>query len=336
MSMAEPRQVGIAILGLGTIGTAVARRLQDDRDGLTRATGLRLELRSVLERGPERAERAGLPPSMIVTDISDVLGYSRIDVVVEVLGGEQPAASYIEAALQSGRHVVTANKEALAKHFDRLMRAAAESDRALMFEASVGGGIPLLVGYRQILAANRVTGVRGIVNGTTNYILSQMTESGAAYDDALAEAQRLGYAEPDPTADVEGYDSAYKLAILASLMTGRHVHPDRVDRTGISGVTAAEIESARSSGGVVKLIAAAEVTGGEVAARVAPEVVPQSNLLAHVRANYNAIEITGDQVGPVVLSGQGAGPMPTASAIVSDIIEAIRVSAAANPPWGRA
>jgi homoserine dehydrogenase len=334
--MAEPRQVGIAILGLGTIGTALARRLREDRDDLTRASGLRLELRAVLERGPERAERAGLPPSMIVTDISDVLGDSRVDVVVEVLGGEQPAAGYIEEALRSGRHVVTANKEALAKNFDRLLRAAAESGCAMMFEASVGGGIPLLVGYRQILAANRVTAIRGIVNGTTNYILSQMSESGAAYDDALAEAQRLGYAEPDPTADVEGYDSAYKLSILASLMTGQHVHPDEVDRTGISGVTPAEIESARSQGGVVKLIAGAEVAGGEVSARVAPEVIPQSNLLAHVRANYNAIEITGDHVGPVVLSGQGAGPMPTASAIVSDIIEAIRVGAAANPPWGRA
>jgi homoserine dehydrogenase len=333
-TMVASREIGVAVLGLGTIGSAVASRIQQQGADLERAAGLSLQLRAVLERGPERAERAGLSPDVIVTDFADVLANPDVHVVVEVLGGEQPAAQYIEQALQSGRHVVTANKEALSKHFDRLVRAALESKRALLFEASVGGGIPLLVSFRQMLAANRVTAVRGIVNGTTNYILSQMTENGAAYDDALAEAQRLGYAEPDPTADVEGFDSAYKVAILASLMTGAHVHPDSVNRTGITRVSPDDIAAARADGSVIKLIASAERSDDGVEVRVAPAVVPVTNLLAHVRANYNAVEITGDQTGPIVLSGQGAGPRPTAAAIVSDIVEAARSGAAANPRWG--
>jgi homoserine dehydrogenase len=328
------QRVGVAILGLGTIGSAVAQALVEQHDLIAERTGLQLVLRAVFERSPERATRADLEPDIIATDLATVLTEDGLDVVVEVLGREQPAADYMVRCLDAGFHVVTANKEALSKHFTEIMAAATNAERAVMFEASVGGGIPLLVSYRQILATNRVTRLRGIVNGTTNYILSQMASAGMTYADALAGAQRLGYAEPDPTGDVEGFDAAYKLAILASLLSGRDVHPDEIQRTGISGVTAQDINDARKRGGVIKLIARAELDdGGALTLRVAPEFVPNDELLAHVHANYNAIEVVGDRVGPVVLSGQGAGPLPTASAILSDIVEAVRSGAAANPAF---
>ncbi len=331
------RRVGVAILGLGTIGSAVAQALSEQHDLIAERTGLQLVLLGVLERTVERASRANLAPDIIATDLATILSEDGLDVVVEVLGREQPAADYMRRCLEAGLHVVTANKEALSKHFSELIEAATEAERALMFEASVGGGIPLLTSYRQILATNRVIRVRGIVNGTTNYILSRMASGGVPYDEALGEAQQLGYAEPDPTADVEGFDAAYKLAILASLMTGRHVHPDEIDRTGISGLAPHDIDKARHQNGVYKLIARAEAAeGGELILRVAPEIVPNDQLLAHVNANYNAIEVVGDRVGPVVLSGQGAGPLPTSSAILSDVVEAVRTGAAANPPFGRA
>ncbi|HVX30783.1 MAG TPA: homoserine dehydrogenase, partial [Nitrolancea sp.] len=269
------QRVGVAILGLGTIGTAVARALEEQHDLIAERTGLQLVLRAVFERSPERAVRANLDPEIIATDLATILTEDGLDVVVEVLGREQPAADFMVRCLNAGFHVVTANKEALSKHFAEIFNAARQAERALMFEASVGGGIPLLVSYRQILATNRVTRIRGIVNGTTNYILSQMTSGGTAYADALAEAQRLGYAESDPTSDVEGFDAAYKLAILASLMTDRHVRPDEIARTGITGVSPSDIEAARRRGGVIKLIARAErANDGDLALSVAPEFVP--------------------------------------------------------------
>lgn len=331
--MSERQQAGIAILGLGTIGSAVAKLVESRREEIARQYGLTLQVVRVLERGPERASRADLPGDVVTASMDDILQDQSIRVVVETLGGELPAADYMESALRAGKHVVTANKEALSKTFDRLQRAAHSSGSGLMFEASVGGGIPLLVSYRQILAANKITSIRGIVNGTTNYILSQMTTAGAAFDDALAKAQELGYAEPDPTADVEGYDAVYKLAILASIMAGEHVHPDTIDRTGITGVTLEDIQSAGGNGQVIKLLGQATLDHGKVTASVGPDRVSQDNLLAHVKDNYNAVELVGDSVGPVVLSGQGAGPDPTASAIVSDIVEVLMSGTAANVPW---
>ncbi len=328
------QRVGVAILGLGTVGSAVAKGLMEQHDLIAEQTGLELNLLAVLERSHDRAERANLAPDIIATDLATVLTQDGLDVVVEVLGREQPAADYMRRCLESGLHVVTANKEALSKNFATLLDAARKTERALMFEASVGGGIPLLVSYRQILATNRVTRIRGIVNGTTNYILSRMAGSGAPYADALAEAQQLGYAEPDPTADVQGFDAAYKLAILASLMVGRHVLPDEIDRVGITDLTSRDIEDARAHGGVYKLIARAGLNeDGSLALSVRPEIVPNDELLAHVNANFNAVEVVGDRVGPVVLSGQGAGPLPTSSAILSDVVEAVRVGAAANPAF---
>lgn len=326
------KKVGVAILGLGTIGTAVAKALVEQHDTIAERAGLQLVLLGVLERSLDRAARANLPPDVIATDLATILSQDGLDVVIEVLGGELPAADYMRRSLDAGLHVVTANKEALSKHFADLISAADRADRALMFEASVGGGIPLLVSYRQILATNRVTRIRGILNGTTNYILSRMSAASVSYNDALDDAKNLGYAEPDPTADVEGFDAAYKLAILASLMSGRHVDPSEIDRTGISALSQNDIDDARRRVGVYKLIARAEYNDDEsLSLSVAPEIVPNDELLAHVHANFNAVEIVGDRVGSVVLSGQGAGPLPTSSAILSDVVEAMRVGAAANP-----
>ncbi|GBD15234.1 Homoserine dehydrogenase [bacterium HR26] len=325
------REVGIALLGVGIVGGAVARTITEQGDVIEARTGIRLVVRRALARSRERVVQAGLPPEVATTEIEEVVGDERVDVVVEAMGGEEPAATYLRRSLEAGKHVVTANKEALAKNFAELAAAARASGRALLFEASVGGGIPLMASLRQILADNRVTRIRGIVNGTTNYILTQMAERRTAYAEALREAQRLGYAEPDPTADVEGYDAAYKLAILASLAAGRHIRPEQVDRTGITGVTPEQVAEARARGGAIKLIAGAELDGEEWRLRVAPEFVPGDHLLAHVRLNFNAVEITGDRVGPVVLYGQGAGPLPTASAIVSDILDAARFGAALTP-----
>jgi homoserine dehydrogenase len=327
------KHAGVAILGLGTIGAATARLINQRSASIADHYGLNLSIVRVLERGPERASRADLSPDVVTTSFNEILADDSVSVVVETLGGELPAADWIESALKAGKHVVTANKEALSKHFDRLQRAAHESGSALLFEASVGGGIPLLVSYRQILAANQIASIRGILNGTTNYILSQMTNAGATFEDALSKAQELGYAEPDPTADVEGFDAAYKLSILASIMAGTHIHPDTIDRTGITGVAPDDIASASSDGAVIKLLGQAVLSDGVVTASVGPDRVSASNLLAHVQDNYNAVELVGDSVGPVVLSGQGAGPDPTASAVVSDVIEALTAGAAANVPW---
>ena len=331
--MSSNRSTGVAILGLGAIGSAVARLINQRGVSIGDLYGLDLKVTRILERGPERAARADLSGDLVTTSLDEILSDDGVSVVVETLGGESPAADWIEASLKAGKHVVTANKEALSKHFDRLQRAAHQSGSALLFEASVGGGIPLLVSYRQILAANQITSLRGIVNGTTNYILSQMTMAGATFDDALAQAQELGYAEPDPTADVEGFDAVYKLSILASIMAGTHIHPDSIDRTGITGVTPDDIASASADGDVIKLLGQATLIGGAVRASAGPERVSADNLLAHVRDNYNAVELVGDSVGPVVLSGQGAGPDPTASAILSDIVEALMSGAASNVPW---
>lgn len=315
-------QTGIAVLGLGTIGGEVARAVMLDP---------RLRLVAALARSPESATRAGVDPALLHTEGGHVVDHPEVSVVVEVLGGEQPAADLMIRALANGKHVVTANKEAVSKNLPAILAAARDGDAAFLCEASVGGGIPLFVSLKGIMESNRIESIRGIVNGTTNFILWKMETQGAAYADALAEAQELGYAEPDPTADVEGFDSSYKLAILGSLISGSHVRPEQIDRTGISGVTATDIEEAKQRGGTIRLVASATQNADRLVLRVAPEFVSGEDLFSRVVANYNALEIVGDNVGPVLLHGQGAGPKPTTSAILSDVFEAIRSGSAATP-----
>lgn len=314
--------IGLAILGLGTIGSEVARAaMADDR----------LRLVAVLDRGPERAERAGIAPALILTDGNEVVDHPDVQVVVEVLGREQPAGDLMVRALANGKHVVTANKEAVSKQLPSILAAARDGKSGFLCEASVGGGIPLFVSLKAVMDSNRIERVRGIVNGTTNYILWKMETEGAGYDEALAQAQELGYAEPDPTADVEGFDASYKLAIIGSLISGRHIRPEEIDRTGISGVSSADIEDAKQRRGTIRLIASAERDGDDIRLKVAPTFVSGDDLFSRVSANYNALEIVGDRVGPVLLHGQGAGPAPTSSAILSDVFEAVRTGAAATP-----
>jgi homoserine dehydrogenase len=323
-------KIGVAVLGVGVIGGEVARRIAAGT-AVEPASGVTLELIGVLDRGPEQVARAGLDPVLLAGDGFALIERPEVQAVVEAMGGEQPAADLMVRALALGKHVVTANKEAVSKQLTVILAAARDGDAAFLCEASVGGGIPLLVSLRQVLASNQVTHVRGIINGTTNYILWKMETEGTAYADALAQAQQLGYAEADPTADVEGFDASYKLAILASLMSGRHVHPNEVDRTGISGVSAEQIADAKAQGGAIRLIAEARRDGDELVLRVAPAFVSGDDLFSKVTANYNAIEIVGDKVGSVWLHGQGAGPNPTASAILSDVVEAVKTGSAATP-----
>jgi homoserine dehydrogenase len=323
--------IGVGLLGLGTVGTGVARTIAEQAQVIQHRLGRPVRLVAVLERGPERAQRADLPADLIRTDGAAVVDDPDVQIVVEVLGREEPARTLIDRALRAGKPVVTANKETLAKHGAALFPLAAGRRVPLLCEAAVGGGIPLFAALRQLQAVNRITAFRGIVNGTTNFILSAMAEQGTAYADALAEAQRLGYAEPDPTADVEGYDAAYKGCVLALACFGQSVPPDQVDRTGITGLTADEIMAAKAAGEVIKLLAHGEAADGQVRLSVSPARVPAGSPLGATRANYNAIELVGDRVGPVLLVGQGAGPQPTASAILSDVVDAARVVLGAPP-----
>lgn len=328
---------GVAVLGAGVIGGEVARRIVSSEEGTTDGCGVELRLVGVLDRDADQARRAGIDVELVTSDGPGLVDDPNVNVVVEVLGGEQPAADLMCRALVAGKHVVTANKEAVSKHLPELLAAARAGNAGFYCEASVGGGIPLLVSLRQILANNRVERVRGIVNGTTNFILYQMDAHGCGYDDALAEAQRLGYAERDPTADVEGYDASYKLAILASFMAGRHIHPNEIDRAGISQLRADDVQEARERGGTIRLIAEAHLNGGGSfkTLSVAPAFVPNEDLFSRVVANYNAVEIVGDFVGPVWLHGQGAGPKPTSSAVLSDVVEAVKTGPVGTPVLSR-
>jgi homoserine dehydrogenase len=249
-----------------------------------------------------------------------ILGNPDVDIVIEVLGGEEPARTLILQAIERGKHVVTANKEVMAKHGPTILAAAAERGVTVAYEASVGGGIPLIGPFQLDLAANDISSVVGIVNGTTNYILTRMTESGASFADALKEAQDLGYAEPDPTNDVEAWDAAYKLAILASLAFGAPVGPDQIWREGITQVSPRDILYAAEMGYKVKLLAIARLVEGQIEARVHPSLVHKGSMLASVEGSFNAVQVEGDLIGSALFYGRGAGSAPTASAVVADLI----------------
>jgi homoserine dehydrogenase len=315
------RPLGVGLLGLGTVGSGVARVLATKAEALERRVGRPVRVRRVLVRDPSK-ERAVDPAAPLVTDVDLVLDDPDVDVVVEVMGGEEPARTFILAAIERGKHVVTANKEVMAKHGPAILEAAARRGVTVAYEASVGGGIPLIGPFQLDLAANAICAVVGIVNGTTNYILTRMASSGAAFEAALAEAQALGYAEPDPTNDVEGWDAAYKLAILASLAFGAPVRPEQVHREGITAVSPRDFIHAAdlSPGYTVKLLAIARLVGGGIEARVHPTLVPRSSILGSVDGPFNAVQIEGDLIGTALFYGRGAGSEPTASAVIADLI----------------
>jgi homoserine dehydrogenase len=314
--------VRIGVLGCGNVGSALVELLAEQADAIESRTGLRLEVAAVAVRNVSRERDVELPERLLTRDAAAVAINPEIDIVVEVIGGIEPARELILAALAHGKPVVTANKELLANVGAELFTAAAEANRDLLFEAAVAGGIPLIRALRESLRGEPIRRVMGIVNGTTNYILTKMSEEGADYGTALAEAQRLGYAERDPTADVEGFDAGAKAAIIASIAFGARVVAGDVYHEGISRVTSEDIAVAHRLGYVVKLLAICERVDGSVAVRVHPAMVPATHPLASVRESYNAVFIEGDAVGNLMLFGRGAGGRPTASAVLGDVIDA--------------
>lgn len=327
--MPADEPVRVALLGCGTVGSAVLRLLDEHADDLAARVGAPL---TVVGVGVRRAvERGDVPiePARFTTDLDGLARRGDVDVVVELIGGLEPAHSLLLAALSGGRSVVTANKELLAVHGAGLHEAAQAGGADLFFEAAVAGAVPLLRPLRESLAGDRVSRVLGIVNGTTNYVLSRMDETGASLDEALAAATELGYAEAEPTADVDGYDAAAKIAILASIAFHSRVPVEAVFRDGIRDITAADIASAREMGYVVKLLAVAERTrdaaGTEsIGVRVHPAMIPRTHPLAAVRGAYNAVVVEAEAAGRLMFYGQGAGGTPTASAVLGDVVAAAR------------
>jgi len=316
--------VRIGLLGCGNVGAALVHLVRQQADVIAARSGVRLEITRVAVRNIAREREVELPEGVLTRDAHSVVADPDIDLVVEVIGGIEPARELISAALGSGKPVITANKELLANVGAELAAAAEAAGVDLLFEAAAAGGIPVIRVLRESLRGEPIRRVMGIINGTTNFILTKMTEEGADYGEALAEAQRLGYAERDPTADVEGFDAGAKAAILATLAFGVRVVAGDVYHEGISRITAADIAMARRLGYVVKLLGIAEQdpSSGEVAVRVHPTLVPSAHPLASVRDSFNAVFLEGDAVGSLMLYGRGAGGFPTASAVLGDVIDA--------------
>jgi homoserine dehydrogenase len=317
-------EVRIGMLGCGTVGSAVARMLSEHGEDIERRAGVRLRIARVAVRDPRRERDVPLPEDAFTTDGASIVDAPDIDVVLELLGGLEPARAFLLRALGGGKPVVTANKELLAEAGKQLFDAADSAGRDIRFEAAVAGGIPLIAPLKESLAGERIARVLGIVNGTTNYVLTQMSDRGSTFDEALADAQRLGYAEADPTADIDGFDAAAKCAILASIAFNTRVVGGDVYREGIAGVTPQDIADATRLGYVVKLLAIAELEDGEVSARVHPAMIPASHPLASVRDAFNAVFVEGAKVGQLMFYGRGAGGDPTATSVVGDLVAVAR------------
>ncbi len=317
-------QVGVGFLGAGTVGGALLDRLINESKAISAKTGLELVVRAVAVRDLKKTRILDIPPDLLTDQPAAVVDRPDVDIVVEVLGGLQPAGDLVLRALESAKPVVTANKELVAARGHELIAAAESSGVSLLFEAAVGGGIPIIRPLSESLAGERISSVIGIVNGTTNYILTKMVEEGSDYADALAEAQALGYAESDPTADVGGADAAAKCAILASLAFGTWVGSDQVHREGIDQLDRADFRFAADLGYTPKLLAIAEDTGAGISVRVHPALVPLDHPLASVRGATNAIFVSGPSIGDLLFTGPGAGGDATATAMLGDVIVAAR------------
>lgn len=311
------RTLRVGILGLGTVGGGTYTILTENKELIEKRTGYAIEVSRILDR----KKKPGVPESLFTENPDDVIAGDNVDLVVETLGGIEPACSFMVQAMENGKHVVTANKAAVAANYQKLTETAKKNNVQFLYEASVGGGIPVLTSMQNELQGNRFLEVMGIVNGTTNYILTKMTEEGADYAEVLKDAQAKGFAEADPTADVEGIDVANKLSILIALAFDKYIAPTDIPTTGISKITKADIEAAAAEGCKLKLIAHAKIDeNGEIEASVAPEKIPYAHPLAGVSNEFNAVYITGDMVDELMFYGKGAGALPTGSAIVGDVI----------------
>ncbi len=320
----DERVVRVGLLGAGTVGGGVWRILHEHADSIAARTGARIEVTHVAVRDRSRPRDVAIPDHLLGDDPMAVVEADDVDLVVEVMGGREPAGTLIRRALELRKPVVTANKELIAHEGPALTAMARAAGVDLAFEAAVAGGIPIIRPLRASLAGDRVTRVVGILNGTTNYILTRMTEAGEDFADVLADAQAAGYAEADPSADVDGHDAAAKTAILATLAFDVAVHADDVYREGIRGVSAADLRVAHRLGYVIKLIGVANVVDGRVGVRVHPAMLPAGHPLASVRGVFNAVYVEADATGPLMFYGKGAGAMPTGAAVVGDVIDAAR------------
>ena len=311
----------VGLVGMGNVGAGVARLLLDHGDRTARHAGRILWIRHVVVRDIKKPRPVELPAGLLTDDLERLLSDKSVSVVAHLVGGIEPARTIMLRLLESGKDVVTANKALLAEHGPELFDRARELGRSIAFEASVAGGIPIIANISQCLNANRVESLRGILNGTSNYIITRMSEEGTPFGEALAAAQKLGFAEADPTMDLDGTDAAQKLAILGHLAFGAAVRWDQIPRRGIDDVAAVDLAFASRFGYRVKLVAYGQLEGRALQMRVAPMLVRAGTPLAEVRENYNAVSVVGDFVGPVFFHGQGAGPAPTASAVVADMID---------------
>ncbi len=318
------KKIYAGLIGFGNIGTGVVRLLDMNRGLIEDRLGASIVLKKIADIDIETPRDAAVDRSILTADAADILKDPEISIVIELVGGYQPALSFMLEAIKAKKHVVTANKALLATYGDEVFRAAEREDVDIGFEASVGGTIPVIKALKECLVANRIKSVLGIMNGTSNYILTKMSDEGQAFAEVLKEAQRLGFAEADPTFDIEGIDTAHKLAIVLSLSYGKKVEIDSICREGISGIAQKDIEFAKELGYKIKLLAIARERGEEVEARIHPTMIPFNHLLANVNGNFNAFHFVGDASDSVFLYGQGSGMMPTASAVVSDLIDIAR------------
>ena len=318
------KKITLGMIGFGTIGSGVVKLLRENGDLIERRLGARLFLKRIADLDITTPRVVPVPPELMTTDAAQIIDDPDTDIVIELMGGYEPARSFILAALANGKHVVTANKALLATYGNEVFMVADRHDVDIRFEASVGGTIPIVKTLRESLVGNQIDSFMAIMNGTSNYILSKMTDEEKPFDVVLKEAQALGFAEADPTFDIEGIDTAHKLAIALSLAYGKRVDIDEIYREGISGISMQDLEFAKEFGYRIKLLALAFSRGDLVEARIHPTMIPVDAMLANVNSNFNAFYIIGSSSGPVFLYGQGAGMMPTASAVISDIIDIAR------------
>jgi len=315
------KEIGVGIIGLGVVGSGVYETITEHSDEIARRTGVKLVIRKAVDLDESRRDQLGVPENVFSKDAGDVIDNEAIDIVIELIGGYSPAGEFIIESLNNRKHVVTANKALLAKQGAELVELASKNSVDLCFEASVAGGIPILRSLREGLSANNIKGIYGIVNGTCNYVLSQMTYENIGFERALKEAQKKGFAEADPTLDIEGDDSAHKLAILASIAFNMRIDLSDIHIEGITKITHQDVEYAGELGYVIKLLAIAKRLDGEVEVRVHPALLSKDSLLASVRGEFNALLVEGDVVGKTMYYGKGAGKQPTASAIISDLVD---------------
>jgi homoserine dehydrogenase len=317
-------KVSVALLGLGTVGQGVVKILQNNKDQWVKKCNAEIEIKKVLVKNSQKKREVSLPPGVITSDWQEIVTDPEIKVIIELMGGIEPARTYILEALNQGKHIVTANKDLLAEYGEEILSTCKKADRDLYFEASVGGGIPLINPLKQSLIANNIEKVMGIVNGTTNYILTKMSSEGKNFTEALKEAQELGYAEADPTADIEGLDAARKLAILASLAFHTRVRLQDVYVEGITKISPEDLAYAQKLGYTIKLLGIGLSRDNQVEVRVHPALIPLSHPLANVNDSFNAVFVKGDAVGETMFYGRGAGQLPTASSVVGDLIAIIK------------